>query len=201
MGKAKRKSNRSTLELFTPLLEPLGALQRLLERFENRGVIIGGVAASLLGQPRLTADLDAVILMSTQDLPRLIEIAANEGLKARISDAEDFARKRRVLLLQHETSGIKIDISLGILPFEVEMVERGQEIVLGSLSVRLPTPEDLIIMKAVAYRPKDLEDIRAVAASHPDLDRERIRDWVEQFGEALDRPGLWNDILKIIESA
>jgi hypothetical protein len=40
-----------------------------------------------------------------------------------------------------------------------------------------------------------------VAASHPDLDRERIRDWVEQFGEALDRPGLWNDILKIIESA
>ena len=38
----------------TPLLEPLAALQRLLDRFGERGMIIGGVAASLLGRPRLT---------------------------------------------------------------------------------------------------------------------------------------------------
>lgn len=38
-----------------PLLAPLEAVQQLLERFGNRGLIIGGVAASLLGQPRLTA--------------------------------------------------------------------------------------------------------------------------------------------------
>jgi predicted nucleotidyltransferase len=198
MGKAKRKSSRSAPVILPPLLEPLGALQRLLERFDNRGVIIGGIAASLLGQPRLTADLDAVILLSTQDLPRLIEVAASEGLTPRIADAEAFARKNRVLLLQHAGSGIKIDISLGILPFESEMVERGQEIALGSLRLRLPTPEDLIVMKAVAHRPKDLADIQAIAASHPDLDQERIRFWVEQFGEALDLPELWKTIFQLL---
>jgi hypothetical protein len=41
-------------------------------------------------------------------------------------------------------------------------------------------------MKAIAHRSKDLEDIQAVAASHPNLDRERIRYWVKQFGAALD---------------
>jgi hypothetical protein len=61
-------------------LEPLGALQHLLERFDNRGVIIGGIAASLLGQPRLTVDLDAVILLGINDLPKLIEVAASEGM-------------------------------------------------------------------------------------------------------------------------
>ena len=198
MGKAKRKSSRPAPVILTPLLEPLGALQRLLERFDNRGVIIGGIAASLLGQPRLTADLDAVILLSTQDLPRLIEVAASEGMTPRIADAEAFARKNRVLLLQHAGSGIKIDISLGILPFESEMVERGQEIALGSLRLRLPTPEDLIVMKAVAHRPKDLADIQSIAVSHPDLDQERIRFWVEQFGEALDLPELWIEILKLL---
>ena len=50
MGKAKRKSSRSAPVILSPLLAPLGALQHLLERFDNRGVIIGGIAASLLEQ-------------------------------------------------------------------------------------------------------------------------------------------------------
>jgi len=64
--------------------------------------------------------------------------------------------------------------------------------------LRLPTPEDLIIMKAVAHRPKDLADIQAIAANYPDLDKERIRFWVVQFGEALDLPELWIQILKLL---
>ena len=78
------------------------------------------------------------------------------------------------------------------------MVERSQLVELGSIKLRLPTPEDLIIMKAVANRPKDLEDIQAIAASHPDLDKERIRLWVEQFGEALDLPELWKMISQLL---
>jgi predicted nucleotidyltransferase len=198
MGKAKRK-NRQAKPIIPPILiDPLGALQHLLQRFENHGVIIGGVAASLLGQPRLTVDLDAVILLSIDDLPKLIEAAASVGMIARRSDAEAFTRKNRVLLLQHKMSGINIDISLGVLPFEVEMVERGQVFELGGLHVRLPAPEDLIIMKAIAHRSKDLEDIKAVAATHPELDKVRIQYWVEQFGEALELPNLWDEIEKLL---
>jgi hypothetical protein len=53
-------------------------------------------------------------------------------------------------------------------------------------------------MKAVAHRPKDLADIQAIAANYPDLDKERIRFWVVQFGEALDLPELWIQILKLL---
>ncbi len=53
MGKAKRKSSQPAPASLIPLLEPLAALQRLLDFFMDRGVIIGGIAASLLGQPRL----------------------------------------------------------------------------------------------------------------------------------------------------
>lgn len=198
MGKAKKPVNQSELTGLALLLEPLAALQRLLTHFDSQGVIIGGIAASLLGQPRFTADLDAVILLSINDLPNLIEVAAQEGMVGRIADAEAFARKNRVLLLQHQSSGIKIDISLGILPFEAEMIKRGQEVTVGNIQLRLPTPEDLIIMKAVAHRPKDIADIQAIAASHPSLDKERIRSWVEQFGEALELPNLWKMISQLL---
>ena len=48
------------------------------------------------------------------------------------------------------------------------------------------TPEDLIIMKAVAHRRQDMEDIQAVIERHPNLDRQRIRLWVQQFAEVLE---------------
>ena len=61
-----------------------------------------------------------------------------------------------------------------------------------------PAPEDLIILKAVAHRPKDMADIQAIADSHPGLDDGRIRFWVEQFGEALDTPDLWDMISRVL---
>ena len=198
MGKAKRKSSQPTFENVTPLLAPIQALQNLISKFNDQGVIIGGVAASLLGTPRYTVDLDAVFLLSFEDLPRLLVEAAAQGIEPRIADPVAFARKNRVLLLRHMVSGTDIDLSLGILPFEVEMVERSRIIEIGVIKLRLPTPEDLIIMKAIAHRPKDLADIQAIANSHPSLDKERIRFWVEQFGEALDLPELWKEIAKLL---
>lgn len=182
------------LEPLAPLLEPIAAVQQLLNRWNSGGLIIGGVAVSLLGQPRLTADVDAIALASLDDLPRLIDLAQQEGLEPRLPDAEAFARRSRVLLLRHSASGIAVDVSLGMLPFETEAVERGQLVQAGRLAIRLPTPEDLIILKAVAHRPKDLLDIQAVIRRYPNLDRSRIRHWVLEFAQALEMPELWDDI-------
>jgi len=53
-------------------------------------------------------------------------------------------------------------------------------------------------MKAIAHRSKDLADIQAIASSHPNMDKERIRFWVEQFSEAIELPELWSDITKLL---
>jgi len=181
-------------ENIEPLLKPLAAVQKLIERFQDKGVVIGGVAASLLGKPRLTADVDAVILLSTQELSRLMEAAVQEGFSLRYADAEAFAQRNRVLLLRHEASGINVDISLGILPFETEAVARSQLRPVGEIALRLPTPEDLIIFKAIAHRPKDLLDIQAIIESHSNLNRSRVTRWVREFAQVLEMPELWDDI-------
>ena len=175
--------------------DPLEALEKLLSYFGNRGVIIGGVAVSLLGQARFTEDLDAMILLSVDEIPHFLTIAKKEGIEPRISQAADFARQNRVLLLRHTSSQTNIDISLGILPFEQEMVERSSVYKIDeTLKIHLPTPEDLIIMKAIAHRPKDLLDIQGLIQRHPKLDRDRIQDWVTQFADLLETPELWEDI-------
>jgi predicted nucleotidyltransferase len=178
-----------------PLLDALDALQQLLSRFDNKGVIIGGAAVSILGRARFTEDVDALFLLSNKDLPSLLEMAREDGIEPRINNVVDFAKKNRVLLLKHTATDTSIDISLGALPFEEEIVERAKLYkVDDALTLRLPTPEDLIIMKAIARRPKDLEDIRTIAEKYPDLDVNRIKKWVIAFGEALENPGLWGEV-------
>jgi predicted nucleotidyltransferase len=182
-----------------PFRATIEALQRLLARFDNRGVIIGGIAVGFLGKPRLTEDVDALFLLSVQEIPRFLKTARIENIQTRIPNAEEFARKNRVLLLQYSPTQTNIDISLGILPFEEEMVERGMVRSINVLSIRLPTPEDLIIMKAIAHRPKDLEDIRTIVDKNPKLDIDRIRQWVQSFGDVLEDPSLWDDIADLFK--
>jgi len=168
----------------------LRAVQNVINQFANQGVIIGGIAVSLLGKPRLTADVDAILLASIEQIPEILRIARGEGILPRINDVIPFARKTRVLLLNHQESGADVDISLGILPFEIEVIERSIAYQYGDLLLRLPTIEDLIILKAVANRPKDLQDIRELTISHPNLDKQRIFYWVSQFAEALESPDI-----------
>lgn len=182
-----------------PLLEPVAAVQRLIDAFDQQGIIIGGIAASLLGQPRLTADADAMLLLPLDDLPKLLDIAQTVGLTPRIPDPIPFAHQSRVVLLKHEASGIHVDISLGLLPFEVEAVARSTEYQAGNLRLRLPTPEDLIILKAIAHRPKDMLDIAAIIAAHPHIDGRRVAFWVQQFADLLEMPELWHDVEKLLK--
>jgi hypothetical protein len=90
-------------------------LMRWFEGSDLRAAVIGGVAAALHGRPRLTEDVDAVVI--SDDPSALIESAKSYGFTPRINDALDFSRRTRVLLLRHQ-SGVNVDISLGALPFE-----------------------------------------------------------------------------------
>ena len=187
-------------EDFDSLVAPLTALQRLFETLNFHGVIIGGVAVGLMGRPRFTVDVDAVVLASLKDIPHILEQAHQEGIEPRIKNAADFARKSHVLVLEHSASKVGIDISLGMLPFEYEMVERSTLRQAGAVAVRLPTPEDLIILKAIAHRAKDLIDIQSICESNPHLDLARIERWVKSFAEVLDLPDLWTEIEGLVKA-
>lgn len=189
----------SPSEELRPFLKPLAALQRVISQSNCPGLLIGGIATSLLGAPRLTVDIDTMIILPDEHLSDFIEAALKEGFICRISQAENFARKNRVLLLRHQESGINVDVTIGLLPFEIEAIERSSELKVEGIPVRLPSPEDLVILKAVAHRPKDLVDIQAVIELYPDLDRDRIENWVKQFARLLEMPELWDDISKFFK--
>ena len=179
----------------------IGAVADLTALLKDQGVpgaFIGGLAANLLGRPRITKDVDAVVLLGNLHLESFLAAGARFGFEPRISDATKFAVRNRVLLLIHEPSKTDVDISLGTLPFEQESVDRASIITVKGISFPLVSPEDLIVMKALARRARDVADIEAVLDAHPEVDLERVRYWVSQFAEVLEAPDILDDLERIL---
>jgi hypothetical protein len=180
--------------------DPLLALLKLLKKSKIPHVLIGGLAVSQLCRPRLTADIDVLAYLDEDNrIPKLIESASNAGFLPRIQEAEAFARENRVLLLIHDRSRIPVDLSLGMLPFEREVIQRSYIIRAGDLQLPMPSIEDLIILKAVAHRAVDLLDIITLAEVHPKIEWKRIEAVVGEFSEALEMPEILADVRSILD--
>ncbi|MBM4274340.1 MAG: hypothetical protein FJ134_07770 [Deltaproteobacteria bacterium] len=178
----------------TPLLAVLRDLVAWLRAGKVPGVVIGGLAASLLGRPRLTRDVDLLVLVDQGHWTEFLAAGAGYGFLPRRDDALAFAKETQVLLLRHQESGIDVDIVFGSLSFEKEAVARATWVELAGVRAPLPLPEDLIVMKAVAHRPQDLADIEAMLAAHPKLNLRRVRRWVREFSAALEMPEILIDL-------
>lgn len=183
----------------SPVLPALRALCELLKKSHKQGIIIGGVASSVLGRARLTVDIDATVVIDETELDRFLAQAATVGLTPRITHPAEFMRRSAMLLLRHDATGTPIDINQGRIPFEFLAVKRGTMRRRGGVNIPIPTPEDLIVMKAIAHRPKDLEDIRGIVESQRNLDMTYIRKHLQEFGIGLDMPKLWEDVSLLLK--
>jgi len=173
--------------------EFLDALRALRDGLEALGVpwmIIGGVAVIAHGVPRYTADVDATVSAPDEPLERIFDVFARQHIVPRIDGALAFALERQIVLLRHEPSGVDLDVSLAWLPFELEAIRRSETRDYAGVIIRIPRPDDLVIYKLVAARPRDLEDVERLLLLHgPSLDLQHIIATVRQFADALEDTG------------
>jgi hypothetical protein len=180
------------------LLTTLSDLVAWLDSTKMPAMIIGGVAPSILGRPRLTQDVNALAILPETDWGSALSAGARHGIMPRIDNALDFAQRSRVLLLRHTETGIDVDLVFGRLAFERAAIDNSAAHIIGGVRVRLPRVEDLIIMKAVARRPKDLLDIEGLLAAHPETDLVTVRRWVGEFAAATSMPDMLEDFDKLV---
>ncbi|HLF11979.1 MAG TPA: nucleotidyltransferase [Gammaproteobacteria bacterium] len=185
-------------ELQPPLIQALADVVAWTKAAKIPVVIVGGVAASLLGRARLTRDIDALVRLPESLWQKAVVRAAEYGLLPRIEEPVAFARRSRVLLLKHEPTEIDIDVMLSILPFEFAAIDNGRMTRIGGLEVNLPRVEDLLVMKAIAHRPRDLLDVEGLIDAHPDADLSDVRKWVREFSNAATMPELLADFDRIV---
>jgi hypothetical protein len=153
-----------------------------------RFCFIGGLAAQRWGEPRETVDVDLTLLTGFGDEDRFIQILL-QAFAGRISDAAQFAREHRVLLLRSQ-KGVGLDVALGALPFEELVVERSSLFEYPpNISLRTCSAEDLIVLKSFAGRGQDWVDVeRIIVRQTGKLDWNYIHEQLRPLAELKDAP-------------
>jgi hypothetical protein len=151
--------------------------------------VFGAQAVVAYGVPRLSADVDVTVQLTPHDPPAFVREMNAAGFSLRAGD--DFIRQTRVLPFVHVASGMPLDVVLAGSGLEDDFFSRTRILDLDGTAVPILHPEDLIIAKVLAGRPKDTDDARQVWRLHrQDLDGNRIRTVLRELQTALGQSDL-----------
>lgn len=163
-------------------------LERVAAALEQEGLdymVIGGQAVLLYGEPRLTKDIDITLGIPPTEVHRVIAMAESLDLEVLVADPVDFAARTSVLPCGEGTTTLRVDFIFSWSPYEVEALKRVRRQHVGSALVRFASPEDIVVHKVIAGRPRDIEDVRGILIRSGNLDSTYIRNWLAQFDAAL----------------
>ncbi|HLG00234.1 MAG TPA: hypothetical protein VI916_07175 [Acidimicrobiia bacterium] len=140
-------------------------------------VVIGGVAAGLLGSPMVTFDIDICYARDPENLERLA--AALQELHATLRGVDDDVP----FLLDAETlrAGDCFTFSTDVGPLDIlgtpagsrgyeDLIAGAVEMDVGGFTIMVTSIDDLIRMKRAAGRPKDLLAIEELEALREEIE-------------------------------
>ena len=175
----------------------------VIEVLESLGIpymVVGGFAAILYGEPRLTIDVDIVVEMKAEHIRPLVAAFSIPDYYASEEAIRDSLHRRFPFNVIQPATGAKVDlVPLSDDPFTRLAFQRRQRLEYDNAghSAAFITPEDIIVAKLIAYRDtgsdKHLRDVRGVLVMQQEtLDLNSIRgnarasDVIEQFEELLE---------------
>jgi hypothetical protein len=173
----------------SPLAEALSALARALAKIRAPWYLFGAQAALLYGAARLTADVDVTVQLRRPAVD-LAKAMAAAGFRLRVQDVEGFVARTRVLPFAHARSGIPVDVVLAGPGFEEHFMRRRRRRTVEGVRIFVASPEDIVVMKVLAGRGKDEDDVAAIIAAQRRLDLALIRASLRTLERAIDQRDL-----------
>lgn len=166
---------------------------RPLNQLGVRYIVSGSIAAILYGEPRLTHDVDFVVYLRPDDIPRLLAVFPSPTFYVPPAEviATEIARGHQGHFnVIHSDTGFKADFyPAGRDELHAWAFQRARRMEYRTESVIVAPPEYVIIRKLEYYREgsseKHLRDIRAIlTVSGEQIDRPALSEWIARRGLA-----------------
>ena len=170
-----------------PVFNAAADLEAFCAKKNWRHCFIGGLAAQRWGEPRFTRDAEATIYTGFGKEEEFIQPLLAK-FDARISDAGQFAIEKRILLL-FSSESVGIDVALGGLPYEKNLVGRASQFTYPpDCTLTTCSAEDLVITKAFSGRERDWLDLEPILVRQQgNLDWNLINRELRTLVKAIDR--------------
>jgi hypothetical protein len=186
----------STGRLVSALGETLADLAAVFAAGGHAWYLFGAQAVAVRAAPRATQDIDVTVRVARRQLPALAAALNARGITVRYPELADELLEAGAVIPMIHPSGMEIDIVLAGSGLEDLALSRATPEVVDGAVVPVAAATDLAVMKALAGRGKDLEDLRALLATGQ-VDLLQARDLLAQLEEALGQ----SDLLPRFEQA
>ena len=165
----------------------LTQLAQLFQELQIDYAVLGGIAVSYYGEPRLTWDVDVNILLASDQVENFLATAKKQGFTPRLPDAKAILKKTGVIpmtFLEDEEEG-HCDLIVAQNALEIAGIRRASLRQIGKSRIKLIACEDLILHKIASDRPRDREDLLSILRRQgKNIDRAYINDWLQRLSEA-----------------
>lgn len=174
----------------------LALVRDVFLRRGDRWFLFGAQAVVAHGFPRTTGDVKVTVFSADGDARALAAALVSAGLTLHVPDLDDFVERTAVLPFLHEPTGLGLDVVLGASGLERACLDRAVAIDIGDGTVPVIRVEDLVVLKILSGRPKDVEDVRSILGRRRrTFDTAHVRSLLSQLEEALGQ----RDLLPALE--
>jgi uncharacterized nucleotidyltransferase DUF6036 len=176
----------------------LADLASVLEAVGVRWYVFGAQAAIHYGSPRVTADVDVTVELGSMAPAALVARLQDAGIESRIELDDAFISKTRVLPMVHGATGMGVDVVLAGPGPEETFLARARVVHVEGVAIRIAAPDDIVVMKILAGRPKDIEDVVGILRAAPEgLDESAIRSVLTELETMLGQ----SDLVPVFDAA
>ena len=160
------------------LVDVIHWLEDIFELLELSRSYGGAISYNYYGPPRLTQDVDVLVLVPDLKAPALVAELASAGCQHGDRDPrpvelrpvlDDLRSKAHLAVFLYR--GIRIELFAPWHPFHHRVLDRSPQRDLEGRHIRIRAPEDLIVFKKIFDRPKDIEAILLAQKGRLDLER------------------------------
>lgn len=138
------------------------------------GAIIGGIARNHWETARLTFDLDFTVEADPEGIETVIGVLVDYGFEVlRAQHREDPSGPDFVQLYNRDIAQV-VELQTAKTPFQEEILRRAVPV--DETGLFVATREDLIVLKLLAARSKDQDDLRELAG-HATIDWDYVDYW------------------------
>lgn len=162
----------------------------------------GALALGFYAPPRATVDVDVNIFVSpVRQLGRALKALERVGFVAE-GDRHTVSRQAREEgQFRGTVAGLRVDVFVPALRYYRELEQRRRHVVLLGRPLWILGPEDLVVLKMMFFRRKDLADVEAVVRdAGPTLDLGWIRRTLTRLARRGDeRVRAWDELRHELE--
>jgi len=168
-----------------------------LEENKYPYLIIGGIAAGVLGEPRVTGDIDINIKIKKDSVGNFLTDVENAGFTFERNDVNKRVKETGTFKIYCQD--FHIDFIISSTKFEESALKRHKKIKIFGIEANFPTPEDLILFKIIPARPMDKIDIENIVGRHRDkLDKKYLLDWAMKLADEAEDMRIYEEIKKLL---